>query len=1049
MTLVEEAISPGAPRLADRRERVVSGAFVVARISVSLAIAAALAFILRGRLGRDRMIRTDIVGYPIHSDFNVEGYFATFTCAAVIFPVAAIVIEALLGGIQRRRWPFRFSDRPAAQLPAWEPRGSSSATAAVLSGGGAIGALIAAGIAWLVAVEAFWPLVLLGAAAGSVGPGVLLRGRQDRLAAVGRVVAMAMPTSILSVAAASASASVFEAPSSRVRNVDILPTWVVLLVAAVSAFWTIRRVRMTSDAEVPALVRRLTLGIAVPVAIGLLLSRIPGPMGPLDAFHEGEALAGFDLIRRGFAPWRELFFIHGLMNDVIRSGVGMFLIENSRWGAEAGQTLLLGPLYWVSQYYLLRYLIGRNGLLLLGALIMIMHPALSPGGIRFVLQPLVLLALARLLRRASPARAAVFCAIALVHWIVTPEASFTLLACGFVIVAFELWHRGDAGWVAALVRTRWCALFASLFLATWGVVLAATGTMSSYLFYFQTFATGHELTGGIPVQDRVPFLWWAIVLPALVAVLALWWFAAAARTGRAPTEQDWVALAIGLFTLLYYRKFLSRADAHAFDVLGPALPLLYYVVARTIDGLSVAASHAFGRREPGQPQLRRRVGVRIALSAGLVLAGILPTVWPRVSDRLDATPRQFQAIASTSSIDPRLGYLADAAPLASLLPDLRLVLSTLDPSGGRVFDMSNAPALFHYLLQRDPIDRYFHVSMAIRYDTQLDALEQLRQERPAVAIMDGSFGLPGWDGVPNQVRHYELSAYVLAHYRPVIRSHQFLFLLRDDLPTPDVDALATKLSDAATTDLLDLSLPCAWGEAAEAFTDPGWRRVGAPTEVELAPGTALRAVGWAADPTADGRPARVLAVARGELVGAAITDGNRPDVVAATGSASLAVSGFSMAIVVPPGVEPRDIRFYAVSHDGRSMELARSTDVGAAGGAAPSRVPTGSGETLVLPGAVGSVDALTHEGSAALLHLPGRPPAAFSHLEFEVSTRGKATYELRSRLGPANGITFAIDSDGPDPYVVRVDNCPQWHSLGETFVLLANGPMPTAVRAWR
>ena len=94
--------------------------------------------------------------------------------------------------------------------------------------------------------------------------------------------------------------------------------------------------------------------------------------------------------------------------------------------------------------------------------------------------------------------------------------------------------------------------------------------------------------------------------------------------------------------------------------------------------------------------------------------------------------------------------------------------------------------LFHYLLDRRPSTRYFHVSMAIRKHTQADLIKELERRPPKLVVFSSSpaFGLPSWDGISNQVRHYDVSQYILDHYRPVLDSHTFVLMARNDLARP-------------------------------------------------------------------------------------------------------------------------------------------------------------------------------------------------------------------------------------------------------------------------
>jgi hypothetical protein len=1008
-------------------------------MALSVVAAAGVAYAVRQALPDELRVRTDVVGHPIHADFNVYGYFHTFYAAALLFPALAFAFDALAARVLQRQPWWRRPEGPAEPLPAWEPApGHLARVAGLLAHAIVLGAILGAGVAWRWDPTHFRRDVVLGTAATAVG---VLVGtgpwqRAPRLALVARVGALAAPLVFLSVAAGVSVSRVQQVPSDTLRRVDWLPVWLPLLAALVGTGWVARRLRSTPPDEVLAFERRAFLGFVVPVGIFLFLSRVPGPLGPLDAYHEGEALGAVDLLRyRDLVPWRELFFIHGALTDIVKPAVGMFLVEYSRWGSLAGVMLLWMPIYFVAQFFLLRYLVGRNWALLLGATAAFVNGYLYPGDLRFLLHPFVLLAVAALLRRPSAGRALLFSAVAVVQWLLTPESAFLLAACACTIVAFELYYRSPGeGWATTLRRTRWCAGWTALLLLAWVGILAATGTLSSFVLYFRTFAPSHELTGGIPFHDDLPFVWFVVVAPVVAAVVTVWWFGAAFRTGRRLFEQDWVALAIALFTFLYYRKFLSRADGHVYAPYGQALPLIVYVAARTIDGSATWLSRWEALRRRGLPYLFRAAAA-LALVAGLVA----PHATDLVRSYAQDLPTAFQAHVPDAVPHPLLGYTQEGAVNTVLLDDLRTTLEQLNPDDGQVFDMSNGPLLFHYILRQRPISRYFHVSLAIRHHTQQDALRFLRTERPIVVIMDGSMGLPSWDGVPNAVRHYDISAFVLDRYRPVIASHNYLFFLRNDVPTPDIAALAGRLSQAKTTDLLADAHPCDWGHAPRFFTDPSWRRGGRAVPLHLRHQTTLVVVGWAQDGTG-GLPGEVVAALGENVVGTGALGGSRPDVAASTGSPQLATSGFEVAASVPDGTSPDSVELYAISADGRAVRLGRSSNLTTTTGAVPQHLRMPDGRSLsVVPGTGGSVDAVTVRHATVATFPDAVDPTAFTHLEVGRSSGfGADRFDIIPMPG-SNPISFATDREDGKRYTLRVDNCPMWGLARHSITITSAG----------
>ena len=57
----------------------------------------------------------------------------------------------------------------------------------------------------------------------------------------------------------------------------------------------------------------------------------------------------------GFFPWKDLFFIHGILADVFDDGLGMAVFSNSRWGAFAGSSMFVWSSTIVVLYYFTVY----------------------------------------------------------------------------------------------------------------------------------------------------------------------------------------------------------------------------------------------------------------------------------------------------------------------------------------------------------------------------------------------------------------------------------------------------------------------------------------------------------------------------------------------------------------------------------------------------------------------------------------------------------------------------------------------------------------------
>jgi hypothetical protein len=191
-----------------------------------------------------------------------------------------------------------------------------------------------------------------------------------------------------------------------------------------------------------------------------------------------------------------------------------------------------------------------------------------------------------------------------------------------------------------------------------------------------------------------------------------------------------------------------------------------------------------------------------------------------------AVPSHLAAFSPAEPPIARVGYVLNPVPLfrsvapappkevgPSLATDLGAIMRAYVRPGEHIFDFSNNPGLFWYVLRLDPATRYYHVSMAIRQATQHDLIRELRKANPRIAVFSSEWlGLPFWDGISNEVRHYDVSRYLLDHYHPLLYSHGFVVFVRNGARVPPVSSLTGKLAEPAqTTDLYFRTFPCDWG----------------------------------------------------------------------------------------------------------------------------------------------------------------------------------------------------------------------------------------------
>ena len=85
-----------------------------------------------------------------------------------------------------------------------------------------------------------------------------------------------------------------------------------------------------------------------------------------------------------------------------------------------------------------------------------------------------------------------------------------------------------------------------------------------------------------------------------------------------------------------------------------------------------------------------------------------------------------------------------------------------------VFDFTNDPGIIHYLLgtgARHTLLPRKHGDLRVPRQHRLIS-ELSQRSRPSLVVFnDNENGLSAWDGVLNMVRHYDVSQYLLDHYR--------------------------------------------------------------------------------------------------------------------------------------------------------------------------------------------------------------------------------------------------------------------------------------------
>ena len=454
--------------------------------------------------------------------------------------------------------------------------------------------------------------------------------------------------------------------------------------------------------------------------------------------------------------------------------MGTVLIDDSIWGHVAGKALIGNPLYWISLYALYAYFFRSNGWYLL--LSVLVSATIGHQHLRFIFQPFVIIAFAALIDKGTWKRGWLFVFLLAFQAIVTPESGFTVIAFGFVLVLYEAYYRTrGASLRNNFPRMFHCLIGGTAFLALFFGYLIAHHAFDDFLFYYWTFVPGHSYTGAVPLVEPVIIRW--MFLPVAAIYLAFWHTVAKWRARADFTSIDAVILALAVMVAFYFQKFVARADGHVFHVTAVAIPLCFLIGYVALERADQGVFRFFQR-------MGRKASPKRVVSASLLFLSLFTfpqfKVW---ATRLHFLPLYYVQEVAEPARDSRIGYSAPEVFLGwdpKVVNALKETVSLILEPGEALFDFSNQPLLSHYLLDTVPATRYFYVSMAIRRRTQVDLVRQLAANEPKLVLYFGSAGLSKWDNIPNMVRHYEISKYILQHYEPLTMNYGNLLMVRKE-----------------------------------------------------------------------------------------------------------------------------------------------------------------------------------------------------------------------------------------------------------------------------
>ena len=785
------------------------------------------------------------MGYPIYADWNYARYFAEYRLVIVVFPLLTIAGFVALTSLARLGGLYAFPGVAGTRVPAQTepvtgqtervtpqelplPRivGGHLLRSAVV--GGVLGAQVA--IARNAAGSGFWwqfsagALVLTAASAAALA---FVRRRSDLAEKVAAwLTGLGAVATVPGLALIAANTEVTVRSGGAIHTYDWFPAGVafpVTLAAAAAVLGSFWRYRADVDAERRVASRSVAF-LAAPVIVYLAYATIPGQSNGFSFFEDGQLLAVANFLTQGKLPYRDFYAFHGVLYDGIQPLVGMSLLSHSYWGMSAGIYLIMFPLGMVILYVFSAAMYVRAWPLALLAVLLPgylqrpagMYAALMTPYVRFMLWPMVLILLMVALSRRAIAWSIVLGVSLVFTALVTPEAAYFIPAVGIAVIARDVYCR-DRGWRSASFR-RTIAVTVGGVIATTPVAgfLIVSRSLGSFIEFYRIAATDHSLIAAsqILVNLHDPIIFFAAASPVAATLLTMLWVGLRLRWRLPLTDLDWVLVAAALLTAVYYEKWLASPDLHVLESYGAALPLLLGWVARVLIVLDSAADRYIRSRVRTNwidlPVSVRSVWTGSPVSVAAVAISLI-AMQAAVLTWAPLTAHQYRTTVASSPQNPELGYMARGVVNNAQIEDIRTFLAAYLQPGDGIFDFSNTPGLYYYLLPYKPVTLNYEVSLVSNQRDQDDVISQLRHAKPEFVVFNslGGIGLPIIGGVWNMTRLYFISQYILANYRPFAMVRGEVYYVRNTAVLAPPSSVS--LRQQPVTQGLDFVTPCDWG----------------------------------------------------------------------------------------------------------------------------------------------------------------------------------------------------------------------------------------------
>ncbi len=483
----------------------------------------------------------------------------------------------------------------------------------------------------------------------------------------------------------------------------------------------------------------------------------------VDLFHRGESIGPASDYLRGKAPYRDVFALHGMLQDGLLDAWLMKLFGRSLSVALA-RDAIVGGFLGVSLWYLGVVVFDSIPIALL---VVAMGSWTTAENDRTFFQVAAVALLWNALRRRNAPSAIASGLVAGIALFFSYEIGMYTIAGAIGTAALLAIVGKRVGW-EGLEPRRAVLLFLAGFAAAalpFVVYLATRSALGDFLdISFVGIPRIIDAVWSLPFPDLVStfrsglnlhtladFILWEkfhlILSPLTIAVAVVYYFQRVLR--RRTDSHDHALMVLTVFAAITQRTALGRAEFRhqyfAAFLIGPMLALLAVFAIRALR--SVWADSGEGAR----------AFIVAVMVAAIPVAGVL--FW--IPDLLNAR------------IDDLINY---QRRVLRVLPDphadevwqrIRAVSAEIDrltKPDEPMYDFSNQPA-FYFFANRPNPTRFYQVPIASPPEYQAEVIRDLERAKPKVVIRTAPERFDEFDGIPNQLRAQAVAAYLDDCYR--------------------------------------------------------------------------------------------------------------------------------------------------------------------------------------------------------------------------------------------------------------------------------------------